>query len=88
MRGWAIELVLIALLVPFFVASVDLFALCRRQRVGLGGAARSLRTRLLLLAVRRDRFHVFFRVSAPGRTARRALRTPNRPRGRLARRSR
>jgi hypothetical protein len=46
-RGWAIELVLIALLVPFFVASVDLFALCRRQRVGLGGAARSLRTRLL-----------------------------------------
>jgi hypothetical protein len=45
-RGWAIELVLIALLVPFFVASVDLFALCRRQRVGLGGAARSLRTRM------------------------------------------
>ena len=46
-RGWAIELVLIALLVPFFVAAVDLFALCRRQGVGLGGAARSLRTRLL-----------------------------------------
>src|SRR5262249_39825662 len=46
-RGWAIELVLIALLVPFFVASVDLFALCRRQRVGLGSAARSLRTRIL-----------------------------------------
>jgi hypothetical protein len=46
-RGWAIELVLIALLVPFLVASVDLFALCRRQRIGLGGAARSLRTRLV-----------------------------------------
>jgi hypothetical protein len=46
-RGWAIQLVLIALLVPFFVAAVDLFALCRRQRVGLGPAARSLRTRLL-----------------------------------------
>ena len=46
-RGWAIQLVLIALLVPFFVASVDLFALCRRQHIGLGGAARSLRTRLL-----------------------------------------
>ena len=46
-RGWAIQLVLIALLVPFVVASIDLFALCRRQRVGLGGAARSLRTRLV-----------------------------------------
>jgi hypothetical protein len=45
-RGWAIQLVLIALLVPFFVAAVDLFALCRRQHVGLGDAARSLRTRL------------------------------------------
>ena len=46
-RGWAIELVLIGLLVPFFVASVDLFALCRRQRIGLGPAVRSLRTRLV-----------------------------------------
>jgi hypothetical protein len=46
-RGWAIELVLIALLVPFLVACVDLFALCRRQRVALRPAARSLRTRLL-----------------------------------------
>jgi hypothetical protein len=46
-RGWAIELVLIALLVPFFVASVDLFALCRRHQIGLGPAARALRTRLL-----------------------------------------
>ena len=45
-RGWAIELVLIALLVPFFVVTVDLFALCRRQQIGLGGATRSLRTRL------------------------------------------
>ncbi len=45
-RGWAIELMLIALLVPFFVASVDLFALCRRQRIGLAPAVRSLRTRL------------------------------------------
>ena len=36
MRGWAIELVLIALLVPFIVAIVDLFALCRRQRIGFG----------------------------------------------------
>jgi hypothetical protein len=44
--GWAIELVLIALLIPFVVATVDLFALCRRQRIALGGAARALRSRL------------------------------------------
>ena len=44
--GWAIELVLIALLIPFLVATVDLFALCRRQRIGLAGAARALRSRL------------------------------------------
>src|SRR5918911_774731 len=29
-RGWAIELVLIAALLPFFAAAVDLFARCRR----------------------------------------------------------
>lgn len=46
-RGWAIELVLIALLIPFAVAVVDLYALCRRNRVPLAPAARSLRSRLL-----------------------------------------
>jgi len=46
-RGWAIELLLVALLVPFAVAIVDLYALCRRQEVALRPAARSLRTRLL-----------------------------------------
>ena len=46
-RGWAIELVLVALLVPFAVAVVDLYALCRRHEVALGPAVRSLRTRLL-----------------------------------------
>jgi hypothetical protein len=46
-RGWAIELVLVALLVPFAVAIVDLYALCRRQELALGPAVRSLRTRLL-----------------------------------------
>jgi hypothetical protein len=45
-RGWAIELALFALLVPAVVAIVDLFALCRRQRISLLPAARSLRTRL------------------------------------------
>jgi hypothetical protein len=46
-RGWAIELVLVALLVPFAVAIVDLYALCRRQGVQLRPAFGSLRTRLL-----------------------------------------
>ena len=45
-RGWAIELVLIGLLIPFLVAAVDLFAHCRRRRIALLPAMRSLRTRI------------------------------------------
>ena len=45
-RGWAIELVLIGLLIPFLVAAVDLFAHCRRRRIALLPAMRSLRTRM------------------------------------------
>jgi hypothetical protein len=45
-RGWAIELVLFTLLVPFLVGVVDLFAHCRRRGISLLPAARSLRTRL------------------------------------------
>jgi len=47
-RGWAIELVLFALLVPYGVAVVDLFAHCRRRRIPLLPAVRSLRSRLVL----------------------------------------
>ncbi len=46
-RGWALELVLIALLVPLIVVIVDLYALCRRHHVALAPAARALRSRLL-----------------------------------------
>src|SRR5262249_48962276 len=46
LQGWAVELVLIALLLPFLVGVVDLFAYCRRRRIPLAPAARSLRTRL------------------------------------------
>jgi len=46
-RGWAIELVLVALLLPCAVAIVDLYALCRRHRVAFGPAAAALRSRLL-----------------------------------------
>ena len=45
-RGWAIELVLFTLLVPFLVGVVDLFAHCRRRGIALMPALRSLRTRL------------------------------------------
>ncbi len=46
LRGWAIELLLIALLVPVLAATVDLFARLRRRHVALGPALRSLRSRL------------------------------------------
>ena len=47
MRGWTIELVLLTALLPFAIGTIDLFARCRRRRVRLGPAVRSLRSRLL-----------------------------------------
>lgn len=44
--GWAVELVLIGALLPFLAATVDLFARCRRRRIPLAPAFRSLRSRL------------------------------------------
>ena len=49
-RGWAIELVLMTALLPFAIGAIDLFARCRRRRIPLGGAARSLWTRGLFWA--------------------------------------
>ena len=46
-RGWAIEFVLLTALLPFLIGVVDLFARCRRRRIPLAPAARSLRSRLL-----------------------------------------
>jgi hypothetical protein len=45
-RGWAIELVLVAMLLPFLAAAVDLFARCRRRRIRIAPAFRSYRSRL------------------------------------------
>jgi hypothetical protein len=45
-RGWAVQLILIAALLPFLAAVVDLFARCRRRRIPLGPALRSYRSRL------------------------------------------
>ena len=46
-RGWALQLVLLTALLPFLIGAVDLFARCRRRRIPLAPAARSLRVRLL-----------------------------------------
>lgn len=46
LRGWALQLVLAAMTLPFLAATVDLFARCRRRRIPLAPAWRSLRTRL------------------------------------------
>ena len=45
-RGWAIELVLVAMLLPFLAGAVDLFARCRRRRIAIVPAALSYRSRL------------------------------------------
>jgi hypothetical protein len=44
--GWAVQLVLIAAVLPFMFAAVDLFARCRRRRISLAPAWRSYRSRL------------------------------------------
>jgi hypothetical protein len=49
-RGWAIELVVLAALLPFAIGAIDLFARCRRRRIPLAAAAMSLRNRLLFWA--------------------------------------
>jgi hypothetical protein len=49
-RGWAVELVLIACLLPFLATAVDLFARCRRRHVALAPALRAYRSRLAFWA--------------------------------------
>ena len=44
-RGWTIQLLLFAALVPFLVAVVDLFARCRRRQVALTASLQSVATR-------------------------------------------
>src|SRR5216683_2902529 len=45
-RAWALEIVLVAALLPFLAATVDLFARCRRRRIRVAPAVRSYRSRL------------------------------------------
>jgi len=49
-RGWAVEIVLVAALLPFLTATVDLFALTRRRRLPLLPAVLSLRSRVVFWA--------------------------------------
>jgi hypothetical protein len=45
--GWAIEMVLVAALFPYFVTIVDLFARCRRRRISLLPALRGQLARIV-----------------------------------------
>jgi hypothetical protein len=50
-RGWALQLLLVALVVPFGAAAIDLLARCRRRRLPLAPAWRALRRRIGLWVV-------------------------------------
>src|SRR5581483_11641133 len=84
-RGWAIELVLIACLLPFLAAAVDLFARCRRRRIPVSPALRAYRSRLGFWAWCGVGFALFTALHAwPGGGARPpALRTVHWPGGAL-----
>jgi hypothetical protein len=51
MRGWALQLLLVALVVPFGGAAIDLLSRCRRRRLPLAPAWRALRRRVGLWVV-------------------------------------
>jgi peptidase M28-like protein len=75
-RGWAIEIVLVAALLPFLVAAVDLFARCRRRRIRIAPALRSYRSRLAFWAWCGALFALFAALGAwPGGAARPPLLT-------------
>ena len=71
-RGWAIEIVLVAMLLPFLAATVDLFARCRRRRIRIAPALRSYRSRLGFWAWVGAIFLVFGAFGFWGRTDGRA----------------
>jgi Peptidase family M28 len=45
-RGWTVQFLLLAALIPFLAATVDLFARCRRRHIALAPALRSFASRL------------------------------------------
>jgi hypothetical protein len=72
-RGWAIEIVLIAMLLPFIAAAVDLFARCRRRRIPISPAFRSYRSRVAFWALGGLMFLVFAGAGFLGGTGGRPL---------------
>ncbi len=67
-RGWAIEIVLVAMVLPFLAAVVDLFARCRRRRIRIAPGLRSYRSRLAFWAWVGAVFLVFGALGFWGRT--------------------
>jgi hypothetical protein len=68
-RGWAVELVLLACLLPFLATAIDLFAHCRRRRIPLAPALRGYRSRLAFWAWAVGLFELFALLGAwPGGT--------------------
>jgi len=63
-RGWAIEVLLFTLLIPYLVAVVDLFAHCRRRRIPLLPAVRSLRSRVAVWLFAGAAFYVLRALGA------------------------
>src|SRR4029077_10125749 len=75
-RGWAIEIVLVAALLPFLVAAVDLFARCRRRHIAIAPALRSHGSRLAFWAGSGGLFALFAAAGAwPGGAPRPPLMT-------------
>jgi hypothetical protein len=72
-RGWAIELVLVAMLLPFIATAVDLFAHCRRRRIPISPAFRSYRSRLVFWALGGLMFLLFATAGFLGGTGGRPL---------------
>jgi hypothetical protein len=69
-RGWAIQLALFAMLVPFVVTAVDLFARCRRRRIPIAPGLRSYRSRLVFWLWAGALFELFALLGVwPGGTA-------------------
>jgi len=72
--GWAVRLVLVAALLPFLAAAVDLFARCRRRRIALAPAVRSLLSRFAFWLVLGGLFGGFWLLGAwPGSSSGRPL---------------
>lgn len=65
-RGWAIEIVLLAMLLPFVASAVDLYARGRRRRLAITPATRALRSRIFFWLFAVGLFWLFSRLGAFG----------------------